>query len=140
MVKQLTLVSIFDGALQEKVDRALAKVAENILDENTSQDVKRTITIKLTLVPSKDDREDVAIGAEVSCGLAPEMVATSELYIRKGYADGRITVAEHRHGAIKGQLDIWDYAGIDPEEDADEETGEVFPRPQAMAGPQAVVS
>ena len=49
------------GALQERVDRAIAKVVDNILDPNTDAKKKRTIQIAITFVPNEDDREDVSV-------------------------------------------------------------------------------
>ena len=72
MNRKLTLASLFGGALQEKVNRALYKVAENILDPNTAAKAKRTVTIKLSLLPNEKDREDVLIHADVTYTLAPD--------------------------------------------------------------------
>ena len=41
--EKLTLATICGGAVQEKVDRALEKVARNILDPNVVPDKKRII-------------------------------------------------------------------------------------------------
>ena len=56
-MKRMTMATLCSGAVQEKVDRALRAVADNILDPNTDARKKRSITLKITFVPNEDDRE-----------------------------------------------------------------------------------
>ena len=65
MAEKLTLASMCAGGVQERIDRALAKISDNILDLNTDA--------KITLVPNEDDREDVSVEVQTSVKLAPEM-------------------------------------------------------------------
>ena len=58
MAEKLTLASMCAGGVQERIDRALAKISDNILDLNTDAKKKRTLDIKIVLTPSEDDRED----------------------------------------------------------------------------------
>ena len=53
--ERLTLATLCGGAVQERVDRALERVAKNILDPNTDPKKSRSITLKITLKPDKDD-------------------------------------------------------------------------------------
>ncbi len=131
--EQLTLATICGGAVQEKVDRALKKIADNILDPNTDAGKKRSITLKVTMKPDEDDREDVAVSAEVSYSLAPETGVQTQFFVNKDLTNGRVTVMEHKKGEIKGQLDFSDMEmfgeeeGQEPaEEEFDTETGEIF--------------
>ena len=127
MNRKLTLASLFGGALQEKVNRALYKVAENILDPNTAAKAKRTVTIKLSLVPNEKDREDVLIHADVTYALASEDGVASSMYMQRDIDTGRITVAEYQRGEVKGQLDFGDIGLFsDDEEEVDAETGEII--------------
>lgn len=71
--ERLTLATLCGGAVQEKVDRALEKVAKNILDPNTDPGKKRSITLKITMKPDEKDTEDVEVNADVSYTLAPEI-------------------------------------------------------------------
>lgn len=112
--ERLTLATICGGAVQEKVDRALEKVAKNILDPNTEPGKKRSITLKITFKPDEDDNEDVAVNAEVSYTLAPETGISTQLYVNKDLRDNHVTVMEHKRGEIKGQLDFSDI-GFYPE-------------------------
>ncbi len=121
----LTLATICGGAVQEKVDRALERVSQNILDPNTDAGKKRTITLKITLKPDEDDREDVVVNADVTYTLAPEIGVQTQFYVNKDLTNGRVTVMEHKKGEIKGQLDFSDIGmEKEPLEDETEETEE----------------
>lgn len=123
----LTMASICGGAVQEKVNRALEKVAKNILDPNTDAGKKRTITLKMTLVPSEDDREDVEVRADVTYTLAAETGVQTKFFVNQDIATGRVTVMEHKKGEIRGQLDFSDIGiGTEDTEDFDPETGEIY--------------
>lgn len=128
MAEKLTLASMCAGGVQERIDRALAKISDNILDLNTDA--------KITLTPNEDDREDVSVEVQTSVKLAPEMGLKTQLFINKDFRSGVTTLTEHAKGAIKGQLTL-DECGMcmDPEKDStptaeelgcDPETGEVL--------------
>lgn len=55
---KLDLSAIGEGGLQEKVDKELEKVFDNILDPNTETKVARKVTITLTMKPD-DARQTV---------------------------------------------------------------------------------
>lgn len=127
--EKLTLATICGGAVQEKVDRALEKVARNILDPNVVPDKKRSVTLKITLKPSAEDQEDVLVSADVSYQLSPEIGVTTSLYVSQDLKSGGISMMEHRRGEIKGQLNFSDVGittGDDEMEDFDPETGEIL--------------
>lgn len=123
--ERLTLATLCGGAVQEKIDRALEKVASNILDPNVVPDKKRTVTLKITMKPLDDDREDVAVEANVSYTLSPEMGVQTNFFVNKDLNNGNISIMEHKRGEIKGQLDFSDVFE-DIEEEVDEETGEII--------------
>lgn len=104
MAEKLTLASMCAGGVQERIDRALAKISDNILDLNTDAKKKRTLDIKIVLTPSEDDREDVAVEVQTSVKLAPEMGLKTQLFINKDFRSGVTTLTEHAKGAIKGHL------------------------------------
>ena len=106
--EKLTLATICDGAVQEKIDRALEKVAKNILDPNTDAKKKRSITLKIIMEPNEDDREDVKVNSEITYTLAPESGVQTQFFMCKDLQSGRVTVTEHRKGEIKGQLSFTD--------------------------------
>lgn len=121
--KTLTLATIGDGAVQERVDRALEACARNILDPNTDPGKKRVITLKITLKPDDQDPEDVEVTADVSTKLAPECGVTTRLFVNKDLRGDRVSVMEHRKGEIRGQLDFSD-VGLRMDT-VDPETGEI---------------
>lgn len=120
---RLTLATIGGGAVQERVDRALEKVAKNILDPNTDPGKKRVITLKITMKPDEDDREDVEVSADVQITLAPEMGVSTHFFVNKDLKNETVTVMEHRKGEIRGQLNFSD-VGIVQESAEDDETPE----------------
>ena len=71
VAEKLTLASMCAGGVQERIDRALAKISDNILDLNTDAKKKRVLDVKITLTPSEDDREDVSVEVQTSVKLAP---------------------------------------------------------------------
>lgn len=120
--ERLTLATLCGGAVQEKIDRALEKVARNILDPNVVPDKKRTVTLKITMKPLDEDREDVAVEADVSYTLSPELGVQTNFFVSRDLTNDNISIMEHKRGEIKGQLDFSD-VGF---EDFDKETGEII--------------
>ena len=96
----LDLTHIADGGLQEKLDKELEKVFDNILDLNTDAKAKRKVTITLTM-STDDERTVVKTGMEVKSTLAPQKgVATTVIVGRDGA--GKIHANELKSG-IPGQ-------------------------------------
>ena len=138
--ERLTLATLCGGAVQEKVDRALEKVAKNILDPNTDPGKKRTITLKIVMKPDDDDNEDVQVSADVTYTLAPEVGVQTRFFVNKDLESDRVTVMEHKKGEIRGQLDFSDIglsaparSAPDPAEDVDPEMGEITESSQTSA-------
>lgn len=97
---KLHLSAIGEGGLQEKVDKELEKVFDNILDPNTDTKTARKLTITLTMKPD-DTRQTVATGMEVKSTLAPQTgVATTVLV---GQKDGKVYANELK-SSIPGQM------------------------------------
>lgn len=137
MAKEImTLATICDGAVQERVNRALQKISENILDPNTDPDKKRSLTLTLTFKPSGDDREDVTVDVAVGTKLAPETGLKTQLFLSKNLSNGMVSITEHAKGQIKGQLSFDDLEYPEDEESlppptaeelgCDPETGEIL--------------
>ena len=110
--------SLCDGAVQEKIDRALKAVTDNIMDPNTPPSKKRSITLKITFTPREDDREDVTVTAEVTKSLAQEATVKTKLFVAKDRESGRSTIQEYRLGEIKGQMSLGDF---EEDEEAEEQ-------------------
>lgn len=104
----LTLASMCGGGVQERINRALAKISDNILDPNTEAKKKRVLTVKIELTPSEDDREDVVVDVSTAYKLAPEIGLKTQLFINKDFRTGEISITEHAKGQIKGQLTLDD--------------------------------
>lgn len=148
MAEKLTLASMCAGGVQERIDRALAKISDNILDLNTDAKKKRVLDVKITLTPNEDDREDVSVEVQTSVKLAPEMGLKTQLFINKDFKSGVTTLTEHSKGAIKGQLTLDDCGmSMNPEEErpvtaeelgCDPETGEVLEKETPKEGPKVI--
>lgn len=75
----LDLSVIGEGGLQEKVDKELTKVFDNILDPNTDVKTARKVVITLTMKPD-EARQTVNTVMDVKSTLAPQTgVATTVL-------------------------------------------------------------
>ena len=148
MAEKLTLASMCAGGVQERIDRALAKISDNILDLNTDAKKKRVLDVKITLTPNEDDREDVSVEVQTSVKLVPEMGLKTQLFINKDFKSGVTTLTEHSKGAIKGQLTLDDCGmSMNPEEErpvtaeelgCDPETGEVLEKETPKEGPKVI--
>lgn len=141
MTKDLSIESLCGGAVQERINRALRKVSDNILDPNTEAKKKRVINLQLTFVPSEDDREDVTVEAAVTMKLAPEEKVHTQLYINRDLTNNHVTITEHVKGMIKGQMSFDDFGlvAIPDDEPAaedlgcDPETGEIIETEEPQA-------
>lgn len=103
---KLDLSAIGAGGLQEKVDKELEKVFDNILDPNTDIKVARKLVITLTM-KSDETREVVATTMDVKSTLAPQTgVATTVLV---GQKDGKVYANELK-SAMPGQTYFDDQA------------------------------
>ncbi|MCQ9212270.1 MULTISPECIES: hypothetical protein [unclassified Streptococcus] len=97
---KLDLSSLGEGGLQEKVDKELEKVFDNILDPNTDVKTARKVVITLTMKPD-DSREVVSTSMDVKSTLAPQTgVATTVLVGKK---DGK-TYANELKSHAPGQM------------------------------------
>lgn len=122
--------------MQERINRCLAKISDNILDPNTEAKKKRTLTIQITFTPDEDDREDVSVDVATNVKLAPETGLSTQLWINKDFKSGEVSITEHAKGQIKGQLTL-DELGMETKSEntepptaeelgCDPETGEVI--------------
>lgn len=134
--EKLTLASMCGGGVQERINRCLAKISDNILDPNTEAKKKRTLTIQITFTPDEDDREDVSVDVATNVKLAPETGLSTQLWINKDFKSGEVSITEHAKGQIKGQLTL-DELGMETKSEntepptaeelgCDPETGEVI--------------
>jgi hypothetical protein len=113
-----------DGGVQERIDHALMKISDNILDLNTDAKKKRSLTVTISFQPNENDREDVAVEVSTNVKLAPESGLKTQLFINKDFKTGTMNITEHARGQIKGQLSLDDMGmSVDDSETAAEELG-----------------
>lgn len=111
----LNLSTFGSGALQERFDRELEKVAKNLKDPNTSYKEARKITITFTL-KQDEDRKVSACTCEVQSKLAKAKPFDTTLGIGRDLKTDQYVVKEY--GAqIPGQLDINDIEPVENEQD-----------------------
>ena len=101
-VLNLNFDEIADGALINKVQKELARIAENILDENTSHKKKRILTIKIGFTPN-EKRDLLTTGINVTATLAPATESLTTMLIGQDFNTGQIAMNELHSGA-KGQM------------------------------------
>ena len=122
MTKDLSIENLCGGAVNERINRALRKVSDNILDPNTDAKKKRSITLQLTFKPSENDREEVAVEANVTMKLVPEEGVSTQFFINRDLNNDTVTITECVKGQIKGQMSI-DDLGFPIDVQAAEEMG-----------------
>ena len=102
----LTLSEMANGAIQEKLDGELEKVFDNIHDLNTKATAKRTLTIKLDLIPD-DARQVVSMNSDFTVKLAPVEGVTTTILTGKDISTGLIEARELKSGRSgQGYIDI----------------------------------
>ena len=112
--KAMTLTTICGGAVEEKFQSALSDVTRNILDPNTDQKKKRTITIRLTLSLSKTDVGAIDVKADVTKKLEPHKAAKTSLLIDMEPGGDYVRLIEHAPGQVPGQMELEDFADAQP--------------------------
>lgn len=70
MYQEISLDTIFNGALSEKFEYELSKVKENLADINTSHGKMREISIKIKFAVN-EERNKLLTNAEITSKLAP---------------------------------------------------------------------
>lgn len=90
-----------EGAVQEKVDREVKRIVENIIDPNTEFKPKRKLTIDITF-ESDESRQVINTTAEVKTKLAPPVPVATTLLAGRNQNTGFIQAAELK-SSIPGQ-------------------------------------
>lgn len=124
-MNNIKLQELVGGALQEKFQRALENVLENLQNPNTPYKNKRGITIKMTF-EQNESRDDVKVGIDVQEKLAPQTPLETSFAVGRDLKDGGLYVEEYGK-QIKGQMSLADLEKkqvIDGKE-VDTETGEI---------------
>ncbi|WP_138756461.1 hypothetical protein [Paenibacillus sinopodophylli] len=66
---KISVNSLAGGAVAEQIERELRRIADNVLDPNTSATAARKLTISITIKPDKD-RQSAAVDTQVNASLA----------------------------------------------------------------------
>lgn len=80
--KAKSILEMGRGAIMERVDYEMAKVIENILDENTKATGVRELTVKIKFTPD-DKREVIKVDTVASSKLQPTNSIVTALYLGK---------------------------------------------------------
>ena len=100
----INILQLAQGAVQEKLDREFEKVFENIQDPNVKATAKRTITLKIDLVPD-DVRQVVKTNITATSKLAPTDPVTTTILTGKDLTTNKIEARELQSG-VPGQTYI----------------------------------
>lgn len=100
----INILQLAQGAVQEKLDREFEKVFENIQDPNVNATAKRTITLKIDLVPD-DVRQVVKTNVTATSKLAPTDPVTTTILTGKDLTTNKIEARELQSG-VPGQTYI----------------------------------
>ncbi|WP_418751999.1 hypothetical protein [Frisingicoccus sp.] len=106
-MKTFDLQEVAGGALQEKLNRELQKVFNNMMDPNTPWKNKRQITVKMTL-EQNEDRDDCKAEIQVETKLAPVKSIETRFSLGRNLDNGEVEAAEYGPG-IKGQMSMDEY-------------------------------
>lgn len=124
---EINLETLAGGAFAEKVNEALAQVAENILDPNTEPTAKREITVKIKFTPNKN-RTLVGTTISVQPKLAPSEAIETQMAMGMNMRTGGIEFAEY-DGQIRGQMKLQESTQPDKEPDEAPEEDQVPQQP-----------
>lgn len=82
------------GAVQERFEKCMADLIENVMDPNTEPDKKRSITIKFEYKPNKNDRGFGELTTTVDAKLAPLAPLQSGLNVGINTETGEMNARE----------------------------------------------
>ena len=100
------------GTLQEKFDREITRVIENMQDPNTPFSEKRSIAINISFQQT-ELRDDAKVEISVKSKLASVISAKTNFAMGKDLKSGEVLAREYGKG-IPGQMSFSDV--IEPEE------------------------
>lgn len=103
-MEKVGLSGLTGGALQEKFDRAMESVINNMQDPNTPWKNKRGITIKLVF-EQNEDRSDATVNISVETKTAPVKQITTRMAVGKDLETGDVFAQEYGN-QIRGQMSM----------------------------------
>lgn len=125
-MKSVDLKEVAGGALQEKAQKALEDVFENMQDPNTPWKNKREVVIKMKFTQN-EDRDDATCEISVEKKLAQPKPVETKFALGKNLETGEVVAEEYGPG-IKGQVSIdeWQKEQQINGKTVDMETGEII--------------
>lgn len=134
-MSKVNLETFAGGTLQEKVDRAMDEVLQNMQDPNTPWKNKRGITIKISF-QQNEDRDDTAVDVVVEKKLAHSSPIVTRMSIGTDLDTGEV-YAEEYGKQVKGQMSINDWNAVQEKagkavvdgKTIDTSTGEILEEP-----------
>lgn len=102
-LEKKSIVQMAMGAIEERVDYEMSRIIDNIIDVNTKATGKRTLTIKIDLIPA-DDRRTIAVSATAKSSLVATNAVTTSLYVTNDH-NGEMAVVE-MVPQIPGQMNL----------------------------------
>lgn len=124
-MNQIELKEIAGGALQEKAQKALKDVFENMQDPNTPWKNKREVVIKMKFTQN-EDRDDATCEISVEKKLAQPKPVATKFAIGTDLTTGEVEATEYGPG-IKGQISLDEYQKTQVDgKNVDMETGEII--------------
>jgi hypothetical protein len=96
-INALEISRIANGAIQERLDRELLKVAANIMDPNTDQTKPRKLQLNLVLTPNKDG-ETVSLEVGIKKTLVEADVIPATLLVGRDMT-GHVSMRELKSSA-----------------------------------------
>jgi hypothetical protein len=101
-VQKVSITNLIRGGLVEMVDDELQRLADNILDPNTSETASRSVTVTIKVKPSKD-RSIADTTVSVAAKLAPVNPQATRLFISQRRGKGLLI--EHNPEQVQLPLD-----------------------------------
>lgn len=107
---EININSLAGGAMSERINRELGKVAENIMDPNTKADAVRTVTVTIKIKPD-EAREIGMTDIQVKSSLAPAKGIPAK-FVFDFDRDGKAVMAELKSSADRDQMQFNDDGNI----------------------------
>lgn len=107
---QIDINNLAGGAMAERINRELQKVAENVLDPNTKAEAVRTVTVSIKIKPN-DARQIGSTDIDVKSSLAPAK-GVPTAFVFDYDKEGNAVMKELRTGNDRDQLAMNDHGTV----------------------------
>lgn len=104
------IANLAGGAMAERINRELQKLAENVMDPNTRADAVRTLTISIKIKPN-EARQLGAADIEVKSSLVPAK-GVPTAFVFDFDKDGKAIMKELNTGNDRNQLAMNDNGAV----------------------------